>query len=242
MTKLDELNDLKQRYQLLAQTFPLGRHKYDIDFLIYKVVSEWRLIQQADICEKNILDLGCGECLEAYWFLPLVNHWHSIDFIPEVIANLNENMNNTFSKTILDRFTASVRDIRDTKIEENSFDVVLCLSVLEHFRNYEDVIRTLNEIHRIMKVGGRGVISVTGSSHSIYKKYSERMIKEGKFSWEKAMEIKDFINLVESCGFLVLETSSELFISNCAKERLIEEINKAIAPLGSRVGFLIEKK
>lgn len=42
-------------------------------------------------------------------------------------------------------------------IEENSYDTVLCINVLEHIFNYQNV---LSETHRILKPGGEMVVAV----------------------------------------------------------------------------------
>jgi len=81
----------------------------------------------------RVLEMGCGQ----------VKHWpHSvaIDINPRSIADVIHDLN-----------------VTPYPFEENSFDIVIAEHVIEHL---DDVIKTLEEIHRILKPGGRFYMEV----------------------------------------------------------------------------------
>jgi ubiquinone/menaquinone biosynthesis C-methylase UbiE len=55
-------------------------------------------------------------------------------------------------------------DIEDSRIVDNSFNNVVCYSVFPHFN---DKLKALKEIHRLLKPGGRLFICHTSSRHHI---------------------------------------------------------------------------
>lgn len=87
----------------------------------------------------RVLELGCGQ----------LKHWpHSvaIDINPRSIADVIHDLN-----------------VTPYPFEDNSFDIVIAEHVVEHL---DDVIKVLEEIHRILKPGGRFYMEVPHfSSH-----------------------------------------------------------------------------
>lgn len=61
-------------------------------------------------------------------------------------------------KAIFDKSFKS--DIRDIQAENECFDTVFCISVLEHLETKEDVIQSLKEIYRVLQFEGIAVLSV----------------------------------------------------------------------------------
>ncbi|MDE2148835.1 MAG: class I SAM-dependent methyltransferase [Gammaproteobacteria bacterium] len=48
----------------------------------------------------------------------------------------------------------------DLPFDDQSFDLVITNHVIEHVGDYDDQLRHLGEIHRVMKVGGSGYLAV----------------------------------------------------------------------------------
>lgn len=47
----------------------------------------------------------------------------------------------------------------DLRFENDTFDAVFCLSSVEHFGGFGGAVRALSELHRVLRVGGIGVIT-----------------------------------------------------------------------------------
>lgn len=84
----------------------------------------------------NVLEIGCGPISFKHCF-------PNCDVISTDIVNY-ENID-------------KIADARKLPFKDNSFDIVLCLSVIEHVYEYQDVI---DEIHRVLKLNGELLISV----------------------------------------------------------------------------------
>lgn len=98
-----------------------------------------------DFKGKKILDMGCGE---GVFVRELKNLGHDI-----------EGLDFNFESDLVRRGSILAAPYAD-----NSFDVILCLDVIEHL-NTEDQPRALSEIYRVLKPGGTLVCSLPNLGH-----------------------------------------------------------------------------
>lgn len=98
--------------------------------------------------EGNLLEVGCGEGRGVELLSPLSTKYVALDKITDVIRRLSESYKNvTFKQAVVPPFKG---------IDDNSFDVVVSFQVIEHIEDDEFFLR---EIHRVLKPGGKAVIS-----------------------------------------------------------------------------------
>jgi len=93
----------------------------------------------------KILDVGCGQGL-------LVNHFHELGYD---IKGIDKEYS---SKLVMKQ------DIFKTKIKNNSYDLILCLDVIEHF-DISEQEKLVKVLQRILKTDGRIVFSVPNMAH-----------------------------------------------------------------------------
>lgn len=230
-----------RRYANLARTYPNGRHIYDMEYLAYKMLSEWVLISAAGIDDACVANIGCGECLEELWFLPRVRKWDAYDCTPEVIEASKRRISKTFAGGVAGRYRAYVVDCRHL-VGKGDYDVVLCLSVLEHFVLEEDISSTLRNILAMLRPGGKAVISISNAKNFLYTEYASKQIACGNYAWERPLCPDAFRQKLNSAGLQVIRISSEMQLCNGTRDIYLQQINEAIVSLGSRMGFLVEKR
>jgi len=89
----------------------------------------------------RLLDAGCGEKPYAPLFAPHVSAYVGLDTAAHADADL-------------------VGPIEEIPAEDGSFDLVLCIQVLEHV---DDPARAVRELHRVTRPGGRVLLSTHGA-------------------------------------------------------------------------------
>jgi len=112
------------------------------------------------------------------------------------------------------------KDIRGTGFESNFFDIIYCVSVLEHTKNYDEIIE---EFVRILKKGGRLVvtfdISLDGRSD----------VPIGQV--RKIMEcLENRLSPTDKSGILNLLDEKELFKPDIVTTTFILNWNKSLLP------------
>jgi len=104
----------------------------------------------------DVLEVGCGEGRGVELMLPKAKSFAGIDKIQEVVDNLsNKFPDGDFRQMTIPPFG----DLKD-----NSYDVVVSFQVIEHIK---DDFAYLKEIHRVLKPGGKALITTPNIKMSL---------------------------------------------------------------------------
>lgn len=116
-----------------ASSYHPNRRKYN--WLLYDTNDKW-LDEFSKYYKGTLVDLGCGEMPYKQYFLQYCDKYIGVDWSntlhelkADIISNLNEKID----------------------ISDNFADTIICLSVLEHLYNPQNL---LNEAYRILNRGG----------------------------------------------------------------------------------------
>ncbi|WP_339865907.1 methyltransferase domain-containing protein [uncultured Algoriphagus sp.] len=104
----------------------------------------------------KLLEVGCGEGRGVETLLPYADSYLGLDKIKEVIDELKVRFPKVeFQQAVIPPFAG---------IAENSFDTVVSFQVIEHIPNDR---LFLEEIYRVLKPGGKAVISTPNINHTL---------------------------------------------------------------------------
>lgn len=104
----------------------------------------------------DLLEIGCGEGRGVETLLPLANSYVGIDKIGEVISGLRQRFSGVdFRQAVIPPFEG---------FEDESFDTIVSFQVIEHI---QDDRLFLQEIYRMLKPGGKAVISTPNNTHTL---------------------------------------------------------------------------
>lgn len=137
MTSKVEIEYVKQIYDLIASEFNVTR--------AYK----WSWITTfINSLPKNslIYDIGCGSGRNMNY-----SDYHFIGF---------DNCQSFIELCRNKGLKAYYSEITDIKIRDNSADALICIATFHHLSTYENRIKALQELKRIVKVNGKILLSV----------------------------------------------------------------------------------
>ncbi len=125
----------------------------------------------------NVLDVGCGQSPYRFLLKPEVNYF-GID-----IADADKF---DYRNPAITPFNGE-----DIPFENEKFDAFICTEVLEHVENYQ---RLVDEIRRVLKINGKGIVTIPWSAryHYIpwdYFRYTPSSLKN-IFSGFSSVEIR----------------------------------------------------
>jgi 2-polyprenyl-3-methyl-5-hydroxy-6-metoxy-1,4-benzoquinol methylase len=136
----------------------------------------------------KILDLGCGE---GY----LVEKYQKLGYHNIVGLDLN------YSSSYVQR-----GDIRSTPFENESFDVILCLDVIEHL-TFSDQTLALREISRILNKNGIVLLALPNLAHFASRLSflcTGSLIRTSKIERHPGdRPIKEYIQEIKECGLTI---------------------------------------
>ncbi|MEX0883047.1 MAG: class I SAM-dependent methyltransferase [Cyclobacteriaceae bacterium] len=113
-------------------------------------------IAAKDMVSGDLLEIGCGEGRGVEILAPLVDSYHGLDKIGEIIEKLKIR----YPAHTFDQANIPPLD----KLPNNSFDAVVSFQVIEHI---QDDLLFLKEIHRVLKPGGKAIISTPNNKFTL---------------------------------------------------------------------------
>jgi SAM-dependent methyltransferase len=104
----------------------------------------------------DLLEVGCGEGRGVDELLPLASSYIGLDKIGEVISMLRSKFPGVdFRQAVIPPFS---------DFKENSYDTIVSFQVIEHIENDR---LFLEEIYRMLKPGGKAIISTPNITHTL---------------------------------------------------------------------------
>jgi len=109
-----------------------------------------------DYVSGDLLEIGCGEGRGVEVLGPLLNHYHGLDKIGEILETLRkQHPGFVFEQALLPPMPG---------LKNNTFDWVVSFQVIEHI---QDDLLYLQEIYRVLKPGGCALISTPNIRFSL---------------------------------------------------------------------------
>lgn len=166
--------------------------------------------------DEQILDIGCGSGFQSMIIGKRSRKIYGIDISKKQIASAKR-----LSHYMKERIESEFRCIRieDAQFENEFFDKILSICVLEHISNYDEVLR---EAYRILKKGGQILFSVdsleTIEDNELLEKHKNDNFVEKYF---KKKELQLFLKEI---GFRHVEVYP-ILKSDFAKRLFVKGIN-----------------
>ncbi|MBU0517774.1 class I SAM-dependent methyltransferase [bacterium] len=190
-----------------------------------KIYEFKELTKNIGISKKDkVLDLGCGAGLQTLILGKKCKEITGVEISESAVASARRKSEKLRNR-INSRFLCS--KLEDAKLEDESFDKVFSICVIEHISNYEEVLK---EIHRILKKQGQIVFSVdcleTITDSDLIEKH-----KKDHFV-VKYFGIEELKTLLENTGFNKVDIYP-IFKGPLARKLFVEGIKNQF-----RYGFI----
>lgn len=193
--------------------------------------------------ESCVIDVGCANGYSTEKILQLnPKRIVGIDFSKQMIAFAEERFKDTSIKD--GTITLHTGDIRDIQYDNEEFDSAYCIRVLINLPNWEDQMKGINEMLRIVKKGGIVILS-EAFFNSFIKLNTLRTVSglpplvEHDFNrYLKEDKLEEFLN---SCGYEwhVDKISSTYYLgTRFIKELVMQESDSARSLYYSHQGYI----
>ena len=155
------LNKVKEDYILGAGAFARRSKLWESTFELVKT-------QVKD--GKRVLDVGCGDGRFLAALTGKGIDYVGIDNCEELIEKARRNLEIRSLRSLkLRNCRFKFGNILDLRFDDESFDVVLCIAVLHHIPSRELQFKALCEMRRILKPGGKLIMTNWMLLREIYK-------------------------------------------------------------------------
>lgn len=149
---------------------------------------------------ENLLDIGCGGGNYSLMMLTKVPNLNCtlVDLSKPMLDKAFERVSQQTSKNV----EVLQGDIREVKLKENHFDIILAGAVLHHLRDDKDWEKTFDKLFKLLKPGGCLMISdlITQETESIngytWERYGDYLEKIGGIDYRK--KVFDYVEKEDS--------------------------------------------
>lgn len=157
--------------------------QWEYPFVADQVLSNQKLKGSGEI---RVLDAGSG-CSFFPYFLANKNDQISIDCfdydpcLVEVFMNIDD--------LAKDRVQFSSGDLRHMPFDSETYDLIYCVSVLEHTNQYLDIIK---DFHRVLKPGGSLILTIDiaiDDANEIPKKEAQELLDSASRVFDESSKI-----------------------------------------------------
>lgn len=114
-----------------------------------------------------VLDLGCGNGRHTQLLIEKGTGTIGLDISFNILKTALENQLKEVKSQLLGLVNA---DIRALPFKDNQFDKILMIAVLHHLKKEDARKKALLELHRILKSGGKALVSCWQRTHPRFKK------------------------------------------------------------------------
>ncbi|MBR9977197.1 MAG: class I SAM-dependent methyltransferase [Bacteroidetes bacterium] len=166
---------------------------------IMNPLDERRLLMMAAQCElredSRILDVGSGN---GWSVLQITREWNCYSTQVDVSEQWTQQARELFDEYGLsDRTEIHCMDVRQFHIEDDSFDLVLCLGTAPLYGGFEGALRTLAGC---VKPDGYVIIGEPSMRHPLPKRYAQYL---AMLRWDVLGE-RELMHIIDRSGFELL--------------------------------------
>jgi SAM-dependent methyltransferase len=190
--------------QSASRAAPLWRLQSDL--VNRALLARWLPAGLESVLKTDLFD----ECVSDGLYPALALHAErvvGIDVSPEVVAAADRRHRD---------LAGTVADVRALPFEHESFDAVVSNSTLDHLEGRGEVATALDEIHRVMRPGGRLVLTIDNPYHplvaarNILPAVMAGVIRPTPYPSAWTCGPETLARLLDEAGFQVLETTAIL--------------------------------
>jgi ubiquinone/menaquinone biosynthesis C-methylase UbiE len=162
----------------------------------------------------NILDAGSGATFFPYFLKKKINDSSIFCCDNDIsLKNVYQKINDKIKGPL--KFSNS--DLRDLKFENESLDIIYCVSVIEHTKNYEKVVK---EFYRVLKFGGSLIVTFDISIDGLHD-----------ISIDRANSLLSFFENIFKDDYLAkIDLRSDLKVSEIFTTITANNMNKKLLP------------
>lgn len=225
-------------------------YRFNPVYIASKALSDWLLLTSVDLKGKEVLNIGCAEPIDEIQFIEKVSKWVALDINEKLIRTAEEIARRKLHPSLFNKLEFIRGDATALKFDDNTFDIVVSFSTIEHIPDKKARQRALEEIARVTKKGGYVVITVPNRISTFYwaDKRNRRLgISDYGYSYlYTPFEIK---GLLKSSGLKPIKFASEYSAFTVMpsylpfRERIIiKKLLNILQYLGERIGVLSIKE
>ena len=207
--------------------------KFKTDYsLIYKIPNHLK--------NKKVLNIGTSFPIDEIFFARTVQKLYTVDITKDVIRFAKSILNRELSENLRKKVTFQIVNAISLPFKNNSFDVSMSFSTLEHIPDEEHRLKAFSEIARVTKINGYVIVTAPNKLSYLKMRRSVKLQKQNNFHigyeyWYTPKQLKKILISNELKPILFRSSASGY------TGRLSNALHLPFEKFGTRMGYLCLK-
>ena len=218
------------------------------EYMTSKQLCDSALLQQAEIDDAEVLNLGCSFPLDEMASAHRTRRWVATDLGEQTIRVAEEAARRHLSDEVLEKLSFEVADGTQLPYPDESFDVAVSFSTVDHVPSADGRQRFIDEMARVTRRGGRVVVTVPNRWNRGYANRAKILGPDrAPEFYEYCFSPPEIRRMVESAGLRIRRFTStaelpvlapRLLLPRLQQRPLVSVYNRIAREFGVRMGVL----
>jgi len=237
-------DDVRQAYSATAARAAVRGFRDNPTYVATKALVDWDLLEGIDLQGKDVLNVGCFDPIDEMHFVRHVRSWVAIDVHPDVVRMADGIAREELPSHLYARLAFQVDDATRLSFPDNSFDVAVSYSTIEHIPGAENRRAAIREMARVLRPGGHLVVTVPNKFSTFLFAHLRNRSGSSDYGYCHLYSPRELKREVRACGLDVLRFSSEwhgILTLPSFMPKLVKDLLYPLVYLGERIGCLARK-
>lgn len=240
-------------YDALAAEFEQNDPRDQHTYMCSKLRTDYALLECVGVEGKSVLNVGCSFPVDELYYARKVGSWVAIDLSAPSLETAEVILKRELHPDLAGKFSFRVADACDLPFDDETFDVSVSMSTIDHIPSAEARQKAVEEMARITRPGGHVVITVPNRWCLPYAAGVSKMTREQTlhYGYVHLFSPREIRRIGERAGLRPLVFRSSIaspdvwlpgypfFVRWPAK--LVFSVLRGWGRFGRRVGYAFEK-
>lgn len=226
-----------EAYQIYAEKMRSQGFRTNWLYIAQKCITDWALLERVGFEGKDILNIGCAEPIDEMFYARKAKSWTATDYNPHCVETAKAIVKDELSESLCQKLSFKVADGSDLPFPDNSFDVAVSFSTIEHIPDSLKRKKVFSEMARVTRPGGHVVVTVSNAWSLIYRRGVEAALRNGtaKIGYECFYSPLELKREFKRVGLIPLQFASERRL--VYRARIMRILFQGLQYFGARIGY-----
>jgi SAM-dependent methyltransferase len=146
-------------YEKLGAHFDQHDPREQYTYMESKLRSDYTLLERVGVGGKSVLNVGCSFPIDELYYARKIGSWVAIDLSPQSIDGAQAILEGELHPDLAKKFSFRVADACDLPFDDDTFDVSVCMSTIDHIPSAAARQKAVDEMARTTKRGGHVIVT-----------------------------------------------------------------------------------
>lgn len=237
-------DDVRQAYTATAGRVAKHGFRDNPTYIATKALVDWDLLEGIDLGGKEVLNVGCLEPIDEMHFARHVRRWVAVDVHPDVVRMADRIAREEMPADLYGRLAFQVEDATRLSFPDQSFDVAVSYSTIEHIPGAAARRAALAEMARVLRPGGHLVVTVPNRFSTFLFAHLRNRAGSSDYGYCYLYSPLELKRDLRACGLTIVRFSSEwhgLLTMPSFMPGFVKSLVFPFVYLGERIGCLALK-